>query len=430
MYLVELSNLAWQYIFNALYTALWFTVLNLTLKKRFTWWVTIVIQLLWFFLYRFVSVQLPFMAEIRVVVFAVIFFSAALLCFKGPWAKVLFSSAAVCVVIITNELIGAALYFPKTVLQGNIDTLSTQQLIEFWGIYLLTGALLFFLLFVFLNRNIFSLAARDWCMFSLFPISQYALMFGWLDSVRLRGGEDKSPLFALAVFMCVFADIGLFAAIFRLAERGRLAAENDTLAAPIDAQEKHYQALTRQYENVRRMRHDIANHISAMQSLLSSGLEDDVRKYLEELNSNQIDSTLGMCKNPVVDAFLHNKIEQVQTAGVEISVSIDLGPDLPISNVDLIRIFGNLIDDCLENCRETKEPKLSILCSKAHGCLVIISKNNLGCNSPGKAGKKAVHETGIERPVLSDVAKKYNGSIRFIRDDNVFTTELVIGIGA
>lgn len=426
----ERVNLALQYFFNALYTAMWFAVLNLSLTKRYSRKITYLIQALWFLLYRVVTIVLPFMSKIRVVVFIAIFFAVALICYKDAWTKVMFYSAVVYVVVIANELIGAGLYFPEEIMQGNMDALKVSQLVEFWGIYLSTGAILFFLLYIFLNRHNFDLSTGDWSLFTLFPLSQYVLLYGWLDSLRLFVGWEKTFFFMVATFICIFADIGLFIAVMRLAQRANLAAENDVLAAQIDAQEKHYQALTAQYENIRRMRHDIANHIGAMKSLLASGHSSDAQEYLEELISNPLDSTLGMCKNPVVDSFLRNKIEEARAAGVDVKVNIELEADIPVSNVDLIRIFGNLIDNSLEACKDIKNPKMSIVCSKTHGCLVIITRNPVGPEKPGKSRKIPGLDRGIGKLVLSDVAKKYNGSIRFSKNENIFTTELIIGIGA
>ena len=63
-----------------------------------------------------------------------------------------------------------------------------------------------------------------------------------------------------------------------------------------------------------------------------------------------------------------------------------------------------------------KNPKLSIMCSKAHGCLVIITKNPVGPENHGKKRKIPGLDRGIGKLVLSDVAKKYNGSVRFSKN--------------
>ena len=426
--MVEPGNLILQYLFNAVYTAMWFAVLDLTLAKRYSRTATFLLQALWFVLYRLITLVLPFMSEFRIIFFVVAITAISLLCYKDPWTKIIFSTAAVYMVVETNELVGAGLYFPDCVLQGNVEALNAAELVELWGIYLSTGSLMFFLLYLFLNRHKFSLSAEDWSMFAIFPISQYVLMYGWLDSIRLSGG-GRSFFFLLVMFACIFADVSLFSAMVRLSQRAQLAAENNILAAQIDAQEKHYQALAAQYESIRRMRHDIANHVSAMQSLLASGRSSDAQEYLEELVTIPFDTNLGLCKNPVVDAFLHNKLEEARSAGIDVTVRIDLDADIPVSNVDLIRIFGNLIDNALEACEGTETPSVSIACSKAYGCLVITTQNPIRQEKPDKGRRIPGLDRGIGMHVLADVAKKYNGSISFNENKRIFTTELIIGIG-
>ena len=254
-------------------------------------------------------------------------------------------------------------------------------------------------------------------------------MYGWLYSFRLYE-VDRPLFFPIVMVACILADIGFFKTVSSISQRAVLAAENDMLAVQVESQEKHYAALTEQYESIRRMRHDIANHINAVQSLYASGRSEDAQEYMGELDANSYDATLGLCENPVVDAFLHNRIEEARSSGIRVEVRIDLGLGLPVSNVDFIRIFGNLIDNAIEACKGAEAPELYIECIKARGCLVIKTKNSVKQDRAKNARRIAELDRGIGKIVLADVAKKYNGSIRFIRDDNVFTTELVIGIGA
>ena len=60
---------------------MWFVVLNLSLTKRYSRRLTYIIQALWILLYRAVTVWLPFMSEIRMILFMVIFLALNLLCY-------------------------------------------------------------------------------------------------------------------------------------------------------------------------------------------------------------------------------------------------------------------------------------------------------------------------------------------------------------
>ena len=77
------------------------------------------------------------------------------------------------------------------------------------------------------------------------------------------------------MLVCIAADAFLYLAVRGMAQRSALKAKNDLLSAQIDWQKEHYAALTAQYANIRRMRHDIAKHLDTMQALLQSGQYQD-----------------------------------------------------------------------------------------------------------------------------------------------------------
>ena len=165
-----------------------------------------------------------------------------------------------------------------------------------------------------------------------------------------------------------------------------------------------------------------------MESLLSSGRSDEAQEYLQELNSTPFDSTLGMCEHPVADAFLHSKIEAARSLGISVEAKISLPAGIPVSNVDLIRIFGNLIDNAIEACAGQDKPWLSISCTLSRACL-IISTSNPAPPSTGKKRRRIPElDRGIGQAVLSDIAKKYNGSINLIEKEGVFSTELILSL--
>ena len=421
-------NFIFQIIFDILYTSMWFGVLNVTLTKRYSRRLTYLLQCLWFPLYFFGCRALPFLSEIRVLFSIAIFVGAALILYKDHWTKIIFSSAMVYLTIITNEVIGASLYYPDEALMGNSLSMNTPDFLKFMSVSLATAAVLYLLLCLFLNRQRYRLSAADWGLFALFPASQYVLMYGWFDSIRNTDSSGRTLFFIIVICACILSDIGLFAAVMRISQRSQLAAENSMLSAQVDSQEKHYQDLTSQYESIRRMRHDIANHLNAMESLMASGRNTEAQEYLQELNSTPIDSTLGMCEHPVVDAFLHNKIGAARASGVEVEASIDLPADVPVSNVDLIRIFGNLLDNALEACSDIPSPKISLSCSRARGCLIIGTVNPAAASGNVKSRRIAGLERGIGRRVLSDIAAKYNGSFSFNEDGGLFTTELILNL--
>ena len=426
---MSLANLTLiQFISDILFCGMWVLVMNFTYPYRFSRCVTYLLEIAWLLFNIVVTRSLPFMSAIRSTLGYFLFFAVCILVFDAPWPKVLFNSAMVLLLVITNELIGAALYYPPEALAGTPELLSTKGQLLFLGPNLATGAVLFFLYGLLINRVKFDLSSRDWLLFAIFPISQYLLMFGWLDAIRTTADQSRVVFFLIAILAAVIADVGIFLAILHIAQRAQLKAENEILSRQVEAQEKHYADLTAQYESIRRMRHDIANHLDTMQSLLESSRSGEAAAYLSELKASAYDTTLGICENPIIDAFLHNKIESARAGGVEIRARVSLSAGLTVSNVDLVRAFGNLLDNALEACAGIAGACIDLRCAQLSGCLVIRCENPVSGTPAEKSRCIPELDRGVGSRVLKDLAEKYDGSLKQERQEGTFRAELILNL--
>ena len=417
-----------QFIFDILFCGMWVLVMNFTYPYRFSRRVTYLLEIAWLLFNIVVTRSLPFMSAIRSTLCYFLFFVVCILVFDAPWPKVLFNSAMILLLVITNELIGAALYYPPEAMAGTPELLSTKGQLLFLGPNLVTGAVLFFLYGLLINRVKFDLSSRDWLLFAIFPISQYLLMFGWLDAIRTTTDQSRVVFFIIAILAAIIADVGIFLAILHIAQRAQLKAENEILSRQVEAQEKHYADLTAQYESIRRMRHDIANHLNTMQSLLESSRSGEAAAYLSELKACAYDTTLGICENPIIDAFLHNKIESARAGGVEIRARVSLSAGLTVSNVDLVRAFGNLLDNALEACAGIAGACVDLRCAQLSGCLVIRCENPVSGTAAEKSRRIPELDRGVGSRVLKDLAEKYDGSLKQERQEDTFLAELILNL--
>ena len=426
---MSLANLTLiQFISDILFCGMWVLVMNFTYPYRFSRRVTYLLEIAWLLFSIVVSRSLPFMSAIRIILGYFLFFAVCILVYDAPWPRVLFHSAMILLLVITNELIGAALYYPPEAMAGTPELLSTKGQLLFFGPNLVNGAVLFFLYGLLINRVKFDLSSRDWLLFAVFPISQAFLMFGWLNAIRTTADESRVVFFIIAILAAVIADVGLFLSVRHIAQRAQLKAENEMLSRQVEAQEKHYADLTAQYESIRRMRHDIANHLNTMQSLLESSRSGEAAAYLSELKASAYDTTLGICENPIIDAFLHNKIESAKATGVEIRARVSLHAGLSVGNVDLVRAFGNLLDNAVEACSGIAGACVELSCAQLSGCLVIRCENPVPAVPVEKIRRIPELDRGVGSRVLKDLAEKYNGSLKQEKQEGIFRAELILNM--
>lgn len=418
-----------EWVTNGILYAMCFAAMNTTLTYRFNKWVTFACQAALFFLYMYTADLCDFMSVLRMIQGPIHFGIIALIFYTDKWPRKLFVAFMLFVAIITSEMIGALIFYTPATLGGNITQQPIGEQILRNIPFLLIDAVLLWLLVLFLNRSKYQLNARRWLAFTFFPLSQYLLMFGWLEQIRKAGG-GATFFFMLVLLVSVAADIILFYAIFRMSHEERLRAENELLASQIEAQKAHYTAITAQYEGIRRMRHDIAKHYDAMRELLESGRNEEASAYAAELGSLPYDAALGLCEHPVVDAFFHSRVETARAQGVEIKAKLSVPADLPVANTDLISAFGNLIDNALEACEGVENAWVSVVSWLERGCFVISMENPVKQEDREKKSRIPGLERGVGLRILKELAEKYDGCLDCKVENGLFRAKLIFRLGA
>lgn len=409
----ETSQTTWvTYVSDLIYYVMWFVLMDVTCKSRFKLWVTILAQfVVATIIFPTIAHLLPFMSVLRTVVLYVFLFSFCFVIFKDSKAKVALTLVLVQIIAVLNELVGGVLYFPEEVLAGRLDLISTRDLIlRAYLPYEVLSGVCFLIVFVFLNRVKFSLKVRDCMRLTLYPLSQALLMGGWLEVLTIDRDRVAPWLFILLLVICVLADAALLLIIRDVSRRAQLEGENKLLEQQLEQQEKHYTALTEQYDSVRAMRHDISKHIDAVEALLSRGNQDEALHYLSELTETWKAVPVSYCQHPVADAFLSGRIGAAEELGIKTEFSGNIRPDIAVSSVDLIRSLGNLLDNAYESCKLSKGGSVSLKCLESAGCLVISTENPAEAHPVKRKKRISNLDRGIGTRVLAEIAEKYDGS--------------------
>ena len=85
------------------------------------------------------------------------------------------------------------------------------------------------------------------------------------------------------------------------------------------------------------------------------------------------------CKNMSVDAILRYYAGQLEDAGVSFHHSIEVPQKMKITDLDICRIFGNLLENAVRAVKadkETEEPYVNCICRVRMGKLLIDIENS------------------------------------------------------
>ncbi len=197
--------------------------------------------------------------------------------------------------------------------------------------------------------------------------------------------------------------------------------------------EKQVREIQNMYKQVRGWRHDYRNHIQNMKIQLAEKNYDKLDSYLSELaeDLNTVDTVIKT-GNVMADAILNSKLQSAEKLNVALNVKANIPEKLPLSDVELCAVMGNLLDNAIEACVSLSENErfMRIYIGQLKGQFYMSVQNSAGkvkkLGGEYLSTKEGEHGYGLFR--IDRVAKKYSGYVNRQNEEGVFATEILIPI--
>lgn len=197
--------------------------------------------------------------------------------------------------------------------------------------------------------------------------------------------------------------------------------------------EKQVREIQNMYRQIRGWRHDYRNHIQNMKIQLDEGNLSGLSGYLDQL-AGDLDTVDTVIKtgNVMADAILNSKLNIAEKLNVRLNVKANVPYDLPLTDVELCSMLGNMLDNATEACSALPESErfMRIYIGRLKGQLYLSVQNSAGEVRKSKGSylstKEGEHGYGLFR--IDRVAKKYGGYVNRQNEEGVFATEITIPI--
>ena len=211
-----------------------------------------------------------------------------------------------------------------------------------------------------------------------------------------------------------------------LEERCELQLELDALKEEWGHIREQDQEIRKLHESVRRLKHDMKNHLLVIASCLNAKEYDAARDYtsgmLDKLNSIHSYVETG---NSLMNHILNEKLELARSRGIAVKAEIRNLSFAKMDSLDFSALLSNLLDNAIEACGEAPVPCLQVEVGKRRGYEMILVRNRIGESvlekNPGLCSAKpdsAVHGMGI--PQVRSIVQKYQGLCDFYEEDGFF----------
>lgn len=427
---VSIAVIAIQY-------GLWTVFFCLTLKSRFSLKRTVPAALLLFIPYCVVRTLTPYIGLMRILLPSVMLYLELLLLFKDyPLKKFVALFCVLLPVAVSEVLLAVVMLDVEALSVGIPNYYNIPQQCALAVVYLSVQTALLIISYAIWKtteeEGTYSIEASSWFAYFFFPCSQYIVLAEWyLNHITDSFSFRERAFFIVSMLIYTIADIALLYMIRGNIKRVKLEERNEALSHIINMQSEYYPALAEHYDDMRKLRHDIANHMYTIKVLLEAQDIESAKSYANELaEKSAYTSSLGSCKNHVIDSFLYHRIKQLRESGIEVNAQVALPESCSVSNTELISAFSNMLDNAEEACRMTDDKFIDLLCLVRKG-YITISVGNPSLPPSGKAKARRIPEIerGLGSQILNELALKYSGNFIASFKDGMYTAYLTMKEG-
>lgn len=244
-------------------------------------------------------------------------------------------------------------------------------------------------------------------------------------------GSNKARLLGASIGL-VLLNILCFHMLNNLVRKREVETENLLLKEQNMYQEKYAKEVKTQYDEMKRMRHDMRQHYSVLENLLVEKKYDKMEEYLLKSiqNINNRDNFFYM-KNEYVNAILNRKISQAKEAGILVTLN-SIQEFLGADEMDICNLLGNLLDNAMEACEKVQEEKsIDIILFQDTDKIYVEMKNSIAApvlkdNKLFVTEKKNKEEHGFGIKTIREIVEKYEGLIDFSEELGKFCVNLVL----
>ena len=406
---------------------------------------------------------LPCAAWVRYGVSAFVIMGYAGICYKKQIGKAVFVMLAFYNLHCLSFLIANSIYMKITgVMMKSLDAMQEsymQQVYQCLSVGMAVSALFYMVLYVAMAVIFHSLikgeavmAWQDIILLSIlnFVGSMIANVVNGLLIVRIDTDAfvlfDEKPDLLWKVPMialCIFAGEAALIYFWQryrilLAERQKHFVEEQQ----VKAMKKRLEEAENFYGSIRKVRHEMKNHMANIKGLAGAGeygeIEDYIRRMDETMQELEYKYVTG---NAVTDVIINDKCRRAEKAGIRFGADFRYGGEIPVFDMGII--LNNLLDNAIEACEKLEPGKgfIRLSLKRKKQFLILYVENSFDGAVPVSKGSSLppttkqsilpgiITEHGIGLENVRDIAERYFGGVNIKVKGDVFHVTVMLQQG-
>lgn len=276
---------------------------------------------------------------------------------------------------------------------------------------------------------------KHYIILYLVTISSLILVGSIQTFSELEEYEDLQIYGVFAVMACCTLVVVTLMQIVVLSQNAHIKKSNDMYKEHMALQKQHYEHMLLQYEELRKFRHDVKNHMLALNSMCTSEDNSQIKKYLSQL-TNEVSSKkpVEYTGNRELDAVIAPFVLEAESKNIKVQFKGRVSDDVASDMFDMCTIISNLLNNAIEACEKIQEDKRIIGFEIAgYNSQIFISvSNSYDMESIINQKQKFIttkedklnHGIGLEN--VRRTVKKYDGDMRISQENERFIVTINI----
>ena len=406
---------------------------------------------------------LPCAAWVRYGVSAFVIMGYAGICYKKQIGKAVFVMLAFYNLHCLSFLIANSIYMKITgVMMKSLDAMQEsymQQVYQCLSVGMAVSALFYMVLYVAMAVIFHSLikgeavmAWQDIILLSIlnFVGSMIANVVNGLLIVRINTDafvlfDEKPDLLWKIPMIAVLIFAGEAALIYfwqryriLLAERQKHFVEEQQ----VKAMKKRLEEAENFYGSIRKVRHEMKNHMANIKGLTEAGEYGEIEEYVRRMDETMQELEYKyVTGNAVTDVIINDKCRRAEKAGIRFGADFRYGGEIPVFDMGII--LNNLLDNAIEACEKLEPGKgfIRLSLKRKKQFLILYVENSFDGAVPVSKGSSLppttkqsilpgiITEHGIGLENVRDIAERYFGGVNIKVKGDVFHVTVMLQQG-
>lgn len=287
------------------------------------------------------------------------------------------------------------------------------------------------LLSVFIRRKSEHIAFRYWMLLLAVPaIAIVTLTVFQFALESIPDNREVHTYIYISAAGLLFITVLVFALFSKLQNQLTVSRDNREMKMQLELQQQSAEKMENAYNHTRALRHDLKNHLRALDGMLRNGSTDDALAYIQTMQSDLEDATyFAVTGNTAIDAILNEKLLTAQRQETNLRFDTVSLKKTKVKSMDLCIILSNALDNALEACQKLSDVQARTVSLKIReeSDFLLLSVQNPVTEPPKKLGnsflsdKKDRENHGIGLRSIRSTAEKYSGEVLAQCENNVFT---------